>query len=151
MDEYSQTYVVRWADIDANGHMSSTAYIDASADLRYRFFSEHGFPPEAFQSLGVGAVYMRIEGQFFREVKMGEVLTINYQLAGLSPQGGRWKVQHDLFKSNGKKAATIILDGVVLDLNTRKPVLPPPALMALFLQIPRRPDFAELSESRWNR
>src|SRR5512135_1749653 len=54
MDSYSRLYEIRWADLDANGHVNYAAYIDATADLRYRFFSEHGFPRERFTEMGAG-------------------------------------------------------------------------------------------------
>ncbi len=57
MSEYSKTYEIRWSDIDANNHVNYAAYIDAAGDLRYRFFTEHGFPPERSVQLGVGPVY----------------------------------------------------------------------------------------------
>src|SRR5574342_1424391 len=125
MDEYSKTYEIRWSDLDANRHVNYAAYIDAAGDLRYRFFTEHNFPPERFEQLGVGPIYTAIHAQFLREVRMGETVTITYLLSGLSPKGGRWKVHHDILKSNGKKAVTIDLEGTILDLATRKPVLPP--------------------------
>ena len=102
MDDYSMSYEIRWADLDANGHVRYSAYIDATADLRYRFFAQHNFPPEAFQQLGIGAVYTALTANFLREVRLGETLTVTYLLAGLSPQGTRWKVQHDILKSTGK-------------------------------------------------
>jgi acyl-CoA thioesterase FadM len=104
MDAYSMTYEVRWTDIDANRHVRYSAYIDAAAELRYRFFTDHDLSPEAFDKLGVGPVYTSLTANFFREVRLGETLTITYLLTGLSPQGVRWKVQHDFLKANGKKA-----------------------------------------------
>lgn len=149
MDAYSMPYQVRWTDIDANQHVRYSAYIDAAAELRYRFFTEHGLPPEVFDSLGVGPVYTSLTANFFREVRLGETLTITYQLTGLSPTGLRWKVQHDFLKSNGKKAVTILLEGTILNLSTRQPTAPTPKIMAGFQQVPRGPDFEVLSESRW--
>jgi acyl-CoA thioester hydrolase len=64
MDTYSQTYDIRWADLDANGHVHYSAFIDAAADLRYRFFTERGFPPDFFLKSGLGAVYSSIEARF---------------------------------------------------------------------------------------
>jgi len=107
MNEYSKTYEIRWSGIDANGHVNYAAYIDAAGDLRYRFFTEHGFLPEKFAHLGIGPVYTAIHAQFFREVCMGETITITYSLSGLSPQGGRWKVHHDVFKFNEKKLSAL--------------------------------------------
>ncbi len=151
MQAYSMTYEVRWADIDANRHVRYSAYIDAAADLRYRFFSQHGLPPEAFDQLGVGPVYTSLTANFFREVRLGETLTITYLLTGLSEQGLRWKVRHDFLKANGKKAVTLLLEGTILDLTTRTPTLPTPEIMAVFQQVPRSPDFDVLSDSMWFR
>ena len=149
MNEYSKTYEIRWSDIDANGHVNYAAYIDAAGDLRYRFFTEHGFPPERFEQLGIGPIYTALHAEFFREVRMGETVTITYAMSGLSPQGVRWKVHHDVFKSNGKKAVRIDLEGTILDLSTRRLVLPMPELLQTFNLIPRTTDFEILSETHW--
>ena len=149
MNEYSKTYEIRWSDIDANGHVNYAAYIDAAGDLRYRFFTEHGFPPERFEQLGIGPVYTALHAEFFREVRMGETVTITYAMSGLSPQGARWKVHHEVFKANGKKAVRIDLEGTILDLSTRKAVPPTPELFQTFNLIPRTTDFEILSETHW--
>ena len=151
MEAYSMPYEVRWTDIDANRHVRYSAYIDAAAELRYRFFTEHSLPPEAFDNLGVGPVYTSLTANFFREVRLGETLTITYLLTGLSPQGIRWKVQHDFLKANHKKAVTILLEGTILNLTTREPTVPTPEIMAVFQLVPRSACFEVLSESRWFR
>ena len=148
VDAYSMTYDIRWADLDANGHVNYSAYIDAAADLRYRFFSERGFSPDGFLELGIGAVYSSIAANFLREVRVGESISITYALTGLSPKGVRWKVHHDILKSTGKKAAEVDLEGVIFDLNTRRPVAPTPDLFAVLDQIPRASTFEILSERR---
>jgi acyl-CoA thioester hydrolase len=148
MNEYFKTYEIRWSDIDANGHVNYAAYIDAAGDLRYRFFTEHGFPPERFEQLGVGPIYTALHAEFFREVRMGETVTITYEMSGLSPQGARWKVHHDVFKANGKKAVSIDIEGAILNLTTRKPALPIPELSETFNLIPRSADFEILPEVR---
>ena len=149
MDTYSKTYEIRWSDIDANGHVNYAFYIDAAGDLRYRFFIEHGFPPEKFHQLGIGPIYTAIHAQFLREVRMGESVTITYALSGLSLVGTRWKVHHDVLKANGKKAVSIDLEGAILDLLSRKPALPTPELLQAYNLIQRTADFEVLSEIRW--
>ncbi|HSL45633.1 MAG TPA: acyl-CoA thioesterase [Anaerolineales bacterium] len=148
MSEYSGTYEIRFSDIDGNRHVNYAAYVDAAADLRYRFFTEHGFPPERFEELGIAPTYSAIHAQFLREVRMGETVTITFALAGLSAQGGRWKVHHDIFKSNSKKAVTIDLEGLILELATRRAVLPTPELLETFHLIPRIAGFETLPEMR---
>jgi acyl-CoA thioester hydrolase len=149
MDEYSKTYEIRWSDLDANGHVNYAAYIDAAGDLRYRFFIAHNFPPEKFAELGVGPVYTTIHADFFREVRMGEMVTITYSLSGISPSGARWRVHHDVLKSNGKKAVSINLEGTILNLSSRKPAPPTPDMVVVFNLIPRTVDFESLTELRW--
>jgi acyl-CoA thioester hydrolase len=149
MQPFSKTYEIRWSDLDANGHVNYAAYIDAAGDLRYHFFTAHGFPPEKFAELGLGPVYTTIHADFYREVRMGETVTLTYALSGLSPSGGRWKVHHEVLKSNRKKAVSIELEGAILNLSTRKPVLPGADLLQIFNLVPRTPDFAVLNELRW--
>jgi acyl-CoA thioester hydrolase len=148
LNDYSRTYEIRWSDLDANNHVNYAAYIDAAGDLRYRFFTEHGFPPERFEQLGIGPTYTAIHVQLLREVRMGETVTITFALTGLSLQGGRWKVHHDVLKSNGKKAVSIDLEGVILDLATRRATLPTPELIQIFNLIPRNSDFGVLPDIR---
>ncbi len=149
MDAYTMTYEVRWADIDANRHVRYSAYIDAAAELRYRFFTQHDLPPEAFDRLGVGPVYTTLTANFFREVRLGETITITYLLTGLSESGRRWKVRHDFLKANGKKAVVVSLEGTILNLTTRQPTVPTPEIMAVFQLVPRSPDFKLLPEVKW--
>lgn len=149
MEPYSKTYEIRWSDLDANGHVNYAAYIDAAGDLRYHFFTAHGFPPEKFSEMGLGPVYTTIHADFFREVRMGETVTLTYALSGLSPSAARWRVHHEVLKSNRKKAVSIDLEGAILDLSTRKPVLPSPDLLQVFNLVPRTPDFEVLHEMRW--
>ena len=149
MDEYSCAYEIRLADLDSNGHVNYAVYIDAAGDLRYRFFAEHGFPPDKFVQLGIGPIYTDIHARFLREVRMGETITITYFLAGLSPEGRRWKVNHDFIKSNGKKAVSLDLEGAILDLTTRKSVQPTPELLRAFNLIPHSKEFEILSDTRW--
>jgi acyl-CoA thioester hydrolase len=149
MEPYSKTYEIRWSDLDANGHVNYAAYIDAAGDLRYHFFTAHGFPPEKFTELGLGPVYTTIHADFYREVRMGETVTLTYALSGLSPSGGRWKVHHEVLKSNRKKAVSIELEGAILNLSSRKPVLPTPDLLQVFNLVPHSANFEILSEIRW--
>jgi acyl-CoA thioester hydrolase len=151
MEAYSMPYEVRWTDIDANRHVRYSAYIDAASELRYRYFTHFNLPPEAFDNLGVGPVYTALNATFFREVRLGETLTITFQLAGLSPQGMRWKFHHDFFKANHKKAVTVTLEGTLLDLATRQPACLTPEIMQVFQQMPRSSNFEQMSESRWFR
>lgn len=146
MNEYSRSYEIRFSDIDANRHVNHAVYADAAGDVRYKFFAERGFPPERFAQMGIGPVYTKLTVEFLREVLLGETVTITYALAGLSTEGTRWKVHHEVLKSNRKKAAILDVEGVILDLTTRKTAAPGPELMQVFNAIPRTASFQILPE-----
>jgi acyl-CoA thioester hydrolase len=97
--------------------------------------------------MGIGPVYTAIHAEFLREVRLGETVTITYTVSGLSPQGGRWKVHHDILKSNGKKALSLDIEGIILNLTTRKLAHPTPELLQTFNLIPHAKDFEVLSET----
>jgi len=149
MDTYSREYEIRWDDLDANGHVNYSTYIDATADMRYHFLREHGYPTERFKEVGIGLIYTAISARFFREVLYGEMISITYLVTGLSPSGARWKVHHDVLKANGKKAVAIDLEGTLLDLTTRRPAVPPTGLIEVFNLIPRAHEVEVMSDTRW--
>lgn len=151
MNEYSRTYEIRFSDIDANRHVNHAVYADAAGDVRYKYFAEHGFPPERFEQMGIGPVYTKLTVEFLREVFLGETVAITYAIAGLSPHGMRWKVHHEVFKSNRKKAVILDVEGVILDLSTRKATPPSPELLQVFHTIPRTADFKVLPELLWRK
>jgi acyl-CoA thioester hydrolase len=93
-------------------------------------------------------VYTKINIQFLREGLLGETVTVTFTLTGLSPQGMFWKVHHDIFKSNGKKAVSMDMEGTILYLTTRKPVPANEELMRVFQLIERSEDFEILPEVR---
>jgi hypothetical protein len=71
-----------WGDMDMNGHMANTAYLDRAVDARMLTFRELGFPREEFVRLRLGVVVMRDEIEYRREVKLMEEIAITFLLAG---------------------------------------------------------------------
>ena len=146
MNPYSKTYRIRFSDIDANRHVNHAVYVEAAGDMRYEFFAENGFPPERFEQLSIGPVYTKITTQFLREVLLGETVTVTFALSGLSTQGTFWSVHHDVFKSNGKRAVSMDMEGTILNLTARRAAAPIPELLEVFHLIPRTEDFKILPE-----
>ena len=144
-------FLAGWADMDYNSHMANTAYLNKAVDARVLALAEKGFPIEEFMRLRLGVVVMRDEVDYRREVKWMEEIDITFALAGLAPDGSRFKVQNEVRRTDGELAARITTIGGFLDLDARKLVAPPPAVLAAYLSLPRTPDFAELPSSLKNR
>lgn len=144
---YTKVLYAGWGDMDFNSHMRNTAYLDKTADVRQMHLAEHGFPVEEFSRLRIGPVVMRDEIEYFNEVKLQEKITITYQLAGHAPDGSRFLLRHEIFRPDGKLSARVTSAGGWLDLDQRRLVVPPQALLSAMNSLDRTDDFVELPSS----
>jgi len=144
---YTKTLYAGWADMDFNSHMRNTAYLNKAADVRQMFLMEHGFPVEEFMRLRIGPVVMKDELEYFKEVGLQQKIDVNYALAGHSVDGSRFLLRHEIFRPDGKLAARVTSAGGWLDLNARKLIAPPPALLDAMNLLDRTSDFVELPSS----
>jgi acyl-CoA thioester hydrolase len=133
--------------MDFNSHMKNTAYLDKSADVRQMFLIENGFPVEEFARLRIGPVVMKDEVEYFREVGLQQKIDVTYMLAGQAQDGSRFLLRHEIFRPDGKLSAKVSSAGGWLNLDTRKIVAPPPALLAAMNSLEKTDDFAVLPSS----
>ncbi len=146
--KFSKTFEVRWADLDANRHMRHTAFNDYGAHVRLAYLTAGGFSAERLTTLEMGPVAFREETLYFKEVGMGEVIIVDIQAAGLSEDGSRWRLRHDIYRKDGVKAATITIDGAWLNLQKRKLMTPPPDMATILQELPKTDDFQTIQRSR---
>jgi len=144
---YKKTLFAGWADMDFNGHMANTSYLDKTADVRQQFLMEHGFPMSEFSRLRIGPVVMKDEVEYFREVSLQEQITITYALAGHASDGSRFLLRHDIFRADEKLSARVTSAGGWLDLTKRKLIAPPTDLFNAMNSLDRTEDFVELPSS----
>jgi acyl-CoA thioester hydrolase len=144
---FRRTLYASWADIDFNGHMKNTAYLDKSADLRLMLFVEHGFPTAGFARRRIGPVVRQDEVAYFREVGLHEAIDVTLALAGHAPDGSRFLLRNEVFRADGQLAARVTSAGGWLDLNQRRLIAPPPELFAAMNSLTRTDDYVELPSS----
>jgi acyl-CoA thioester hydrolase len=135
-----------WSDMDFNGHMRNTAYLDKSVDARMHFFAKQGFPVSEFMRLRIGPVVMKDEIEYFREIHLLDRLTVGFALAGLSLDGSRMLLRNE-FMREGKQVARVTSTGGWLDLEKRKLICPPPELLDVMNALGKTEDFVELPSS----
>jgi len=144
---YEQTLLAGWADMDFNGHMRNTAYLDKSADVRMMFFADHGFPVREFARLRIGPVIMKDQLEYFRELSLLESVRVRLSLAGLSEDGSRFELINEFRRGDDKVVARVASTGGWLDLNERRLIAPPPLLDAAMRSLPRTAEFGSLPSS----
>jgi len=142
--EFSRSFAIKWADLDINGHLRYSVYIDYAVDTQFRSIENYGYTPKKLMELGFGPVILRMETRYLSEVTFDETVVDSFKFAGMSPDGARWKSRHDILKSNGEKAATIKLEGVWVDVHTKQAIAPPPDLLQILNMLPRLDNFETL-------
>jgi acyl-CoA thioester hydrolase len=136
-----------WGDMDFNGHMRNTAYLDKAADARLAFFAANGFPMREFQRQGFGPVVQRDCINYFREVRLLETIEVGVELAGLSANGDRFVIRNTFQREDGVLLARVDSAGGWLDLRERRLVAPPTDLLVALRSLPHSKDFERLASS----
>ena len=140
---YERQIYVGWGDLDANGHMRNTAYLDRAADVRMFYFAEHGFPVPEFARLGIGPVVRRDTVEYFRECRLLETIRVTFAVAALSPDAARFAILNEFWRGD-RLAARVHSSGGWLDQRARALVAPPEALADVLRTAPRAEAFEEL-------
>ena len=142
--DFKITFKTKWADFDANRHMRHTAYNDYAAEVRVRYFKEHGMSIEDLAKENLGPILFKEETNFYKEIHIGEDITVNLALNALSSKLERWKLQHQIFNKAGKLAAQINVYGAWINLEKRKLSAPSAKFKNLFSSLNKTDDFEEI-------
>ncbi|HEX4965323.1 MAG TPA: thioesterase family protein, partial [Thermoanaerobaculia bacterium] len=119
-------------------------YLDTAVDLRLMYFAANDFPASEFERLRLGPVVQRDELEYFRELHLLEPVTVTFELAGISPDGSRFRLCNEFLRQDGKRAARLTSTGGWLDLAQRRLVTPPEALTNLLKALDRTEDYEDL-------
>ena len=141
---YQVTFATKWSDFDPNRHMRHTAYNEYAAEVRIRYFASQNFSIEEFTKFNVGPILFEESTSFRKEIHLGENITVNLKLSGLSENNERWKITHEVFNEAGKLSAIIKVYGAWIDLEKRKLTIPPKEANYLFLNAEKTDDFEEI-------
>ena len=141
---FQVTFNTKWSDFDPNRHMRHTAYNDYAAEVRVRYFQEHGLSINEFAKLNIGPILFKEETSFYKEIHIGENITVKMELEGVSKNIERWRFNHQIFNETGKLAAEIKVYGAWIDLIKRKLTSPPEKFVTIFEELPKTSNFKEI-------
>lgn len=131
---FEKMLYARWGDMDFNGHMRNTAYLDAGADVRMFYFEAHGFSMREFEQRRIGPVILKDELEYFRELRLLEPVRVTL-FAREVGDDGRFVLVNEFFREDGQRAARVTSTGAWLDLDRRKITRPPDELRQLLEQL----------------
>lgn len=141
---YEQTFTTKWADYDPNRHMRHSAYNDYAAEVRVRFFAEHGFSIDEFAKLQIGPILFKEETSFFKEINISENIRVTMTLEAASNNLERWRFTHNIYNQKGVLAAEVKVYGAWIDLQKRKLCAPPQIFLDIFKDLTKSADFQEI-------
>ena len=144
---FEKHFEAGWRDVDPNGHVANTAYLEYAVDTRVAFFDSCGFPPQNFLLQGFGPVIKSDHVDYFREVLMLEKLTVTMENGGFSEDGSRFRVINNIYKPDRILAARVTSIGGWLDLKERKLVEPPATIITAWRSLTKTEDFEVLNSS----
>lgn len=140
---YKKEIEIIWADLDPNRHMRHTAYSDYATHARISFFIEKGFSPKQLEELFIGPVLLRESTTFWRELNLNDKAYVSVELDKATENYSHYTIHQNFHKENGKKSARVIIDGAWMDLEQRKLIPPPLAVVESIMEsMPRTKNFA---------
>lgn len=143
-EPFTHRFEVGWGDLDFNGHMRNTAYLDLAATVRMMFFRACGFEMAEFERLRFGPVVLKDEVEYFRELKLLQPVVVGIELAGLNADGSRFRLRNTFHTEDGKLVAKVTSTGGWMDLNARRLGPPPGPLRETLERMRRAEDFEEM-------
>lgn len=142
---FTVNFSTKWSDFDPNRHMRHTVYNDYASEVRVRFFKAKGFSIEEFAKFNIGPILFEETTSYRKEIHLGEDISVNFKVYGLSKNNERWKIVHEIFNEKGELSAIVKVYGAWINLTKRKLATPPKETSALFLDAERTSDFEEIT------
>jgi acyl-CoA thioester hydrolase len=134
---------VLWSQIDANMHLRHSAYADFAAQARLSMLDKIGLDAAHFLQLQLGPILFREELFYHREIGANDKVQVTCELTKCRTDASRWSIKHEIFRGDGTKSATVLVDGAWIDTRKRKLTGLPADLLEKFNAIPRSEDFVE--------
>ena len=134
---------VLWSQIDANMHLRHSAYADFAAQARLSMLDKIGLDAAHFVQLQLGPILFREELFYHREIGANDKVQVTCEMTRCRTDASRWSIKHEIFRGDGTKSATVLVDGAWIDTRKRKLTGLPADLLEKFKAIPRSEDFVE--------
>ncbi len=146
-EKLTKSFEVRWDDVDINGHLRNTRYLEYATTARLAFLVGAGWTPKDLMKAGVAAVALGEEVRYLREVLPLRTVTVTSRVVGLSPDGARWRFEHGFTLESGEEAAVVRTLGSWIDVRARRMAAPPAGVRAA-LEAARSDDCEILASAR---
>src|SRR5690606_20426064 len=102
---FIKEFEIRWSDLDPNGHMANSAYINFMAHTRMAYLGQMGFTQRNFAAHRIGPVVFHEHIHYFKEAFVGRPVRVSLELTGMSQDGMFFEFLHNFYDGQGKNFA----------------------------------------------
>jgi len=141
MEDLVMPIQIRWSDLDPNFHLRHSVYYDWGAVCRVEYLNKAGLTLQRMQQLQIGLILFREECVFRREIRMGDVVTIDAKILKARRDFSRFTIQHVIKKDSETMSAIITVDIAWMSAVTRKLAALPEEDTKLLMQGPFAENF----------
>ena len=142
---YKKQFEIRWSDVDANGHLANSAYLNFMSHTRVGFLNQNGFSLRELVKYGIGPVVFSEQIHYFKESFLEEKIVVSLEVSGLSENGTFFKFEHNFYNLKGKHLATCDITGAWIDLKSRSLTVLPEELRHKMQEFPKAENFKILT------
>ena len=143
---YIKEFEVRWNDIDANRHLSNSAFISFMSHTRHGFMYENGFEQADLVRKNICSVVFFEHMFYFKEAFLGESIRVSLQLKGISEGGMYFQYLHNFYNEQGVNIARCEMMGGWINLSERKLRNLPEDLLKSLSSLSKTDDFKILTK-----
>ncbi|MBP8115467.1 MAG: acyl-CoA thioesterase [Chitinophagaceae bacterium] len=141
MEDLVMPIQIRWSDLDPNFHLRHSVYYDWGAVCRVEYLNKAGLTLQRMQQLQIGLILFREECVFRREIRMGDVVTIDAKILKARRDFSRFTIQHVIKKDSETMSAIITVDIAWISAVTRKLAAIPEEDSKLLMEAQRTENF----------
>ncbi len=122
-EAFRAAYAVRIFEIDPQGHLTGSAYLDYANQTLWELLTCAGVDVPAMFEAGQGPVNLETTIRYMSELRAGEAFTVTCELKFRASK--TYDIEYAFFKTDGATAAEVRSVFGILDLNDRRLVADP--------------------------
>ncbi|PKG43336.1 acyl-CoA thioesterase [Psychroflexus sp. MES1-P1E] len=143
---YSQSFEIRWSDLDANRHLANSSYQNFMSHTRMAFLVENGFSQQELVKYNIGPIVFYEHIFYFKEIKPEDKVRVSLELKGLSENGMFFQFEHNVYNQKGENCARCDMMGSWIDLKSRQLTALPEHLLYPLEHLTKTEDYKVLTK-----
>jgi acyl-CoA thioester hydrolase len=143
---YSQSFEIRWSDLDANRHLANSSYQNFMSHTRMAFLVENGFSQQELVKYNIGPIVFYEHIFYFKEIKPEDKVKVSLELKGLSENGMFFQFEHNVYNQKGANCARCDMMGSWIDLKSRQLTVLPEHLLYPLEHLTKTEDYKVLTK-----